>query len=370
MALRWRRRLTIVFSLLISVAAVAFFLTRLHGHWGGMARVLARADYLYMLPALLCVVLTYALRVMRWRLFLTPVRRVRYRQITDAVCIGFMANCVLPLRAGELIRPYVLSRTSGVSLGSAAGTGVGLARVYDMVGACFLLFLTLCVVPARGDVRSEPWGPYRAVTDVRVERRAEAPPWARRLREEAPWFAGFALLAMVGLVVVAARPRLALGVAEFLLRPLPAGWRHRLLTAGGQALETFNFLKSPGPVAAALGMTLLLWLCYPLSAWYVAEAFGLGLPPGAALLVQSLLTLAVVLPQGPGYIGVYQVAAMVGVQLYGVPESAAAAFATMLWLLSVVPITLVGLPLLWMQGLGLTGLLRASRQASGESPGG
>ncbi len=365
MAIRWRRHLTVAIGLLISAGAMAFFLVKLRGHWGRLGDVLVAANYLYLLPALLCLVLSYVLRVMRWHVFLAPIHAVPYGHLTSAVCIGFMSSCVLPLRAGELIRPYVLSRLSGISLGSAAGTGVGLARVYDLVGACSIIFLTLCLLPGWGEVSHRVSDAPPVAVQETTQQRAEVPPWAGRLREELPWFAGFALLAMAVLVAVAAHPPLALRTAEFVLRPLPAGWRQRLLAAGGSALEALEFLKSPGPVATALGMTLLLWFCYPLSAWYVSEAFGLGLPLAGALLVQSLVTLAVVVPQGPGFIGVYQVAAMVGVELYGVPDGEAAAFATVLWLLHMVPITLVGLALLWGKGFGLGGLVRASRRVAG-----
>ncbi len=333
----------------LSAAALAFFIQRLWGHWGEVAAAFARADYLYVVPTVGLIGVMYGTRMMRWRVFLRPLRPVPYGDIASATLIGFMSSCVLPLRAGEVIRPYVLHKKSGLSFGHAAGTAMGLERVFDLIGACFLLFLTLALAPAAAAEGSADGSGAWLLSTV---------------QQRALWFAVVTLVGLAVLTAVAFRPGLALRAAGLFLGLLPGRWRGSMEGFVRSAAESLGFLKRPARVALALLLSLGMWLCYPLSTWCLARGFSLGIPFGGILLAQVLVTVAVVMPQAAAFIGVFQVAAMMGVQLYGVPRAAAGAFATMLWAVNVVPITVVGLVVLWYEGFSLKGLARASRAAA------
>ncbi len=349
---RWKRPVMVALSLLISAAAVAFFLYRLSGNWDQVGRAFAGADYRFLVPSVAFIAGVYVLRTVRWKVFLKPVADVPAGQVGAATCIGFMSSCVLPLRAGEVIRPYVLHRLSGMSFGHAAGTAMGLERLFDLVGATFLLFLTLLLPTATGGAEATERG------TMLVE----------QLHARGLWFAAFTLLVMAALVTMAFRPSWVLGVTDFFLRVFPSPWREPLNGFMRSAVESLSFLKSPSRVVLAVALTLGIWLCFPLSTWWVARSFDLEIPFAGVLLAQVLVTVAVVVPQAPGFIGIFQVAAMAGVQLYGVPEGEAGAFATMMWAVNVFPITAVGLAVLWYEGLNLRKLAAASRAAA--EPGG
>ena len=84
-----KRALVIVAGILLSAAAVLYFVWQMGGHWGAAGQALARANYLYVIPSVGFIALMYALRVLRWRVFLNPVGKVRYSAIASATCIGF-----------------------------------------------------------------------------------------------------------------------------------------------------------------------------------------------------------------------------------------------------------------------------------------
>jgi len=333
----------------LSAAAVAFFVSKLRGNWDEFARAFARADYRYLVPAVGFLALMYALRVLRWRVFLLPIGRVPYRHIASATLIGFMSTCVLPLRPGEVIRPYVLHKRSGIRFGYAAGTAMGLERVFDLIGACFLLILALALLKARG---VDGDGEMAALLD--------------QLRQRSVWFAALAVVGLGGLVALAFAPTFMLRVAGFFLRLLPQRWQAALMGFAESVTHSMQFLRAPGRVLTALVLSLALWFCYPLSTLYLARGFALGLPFVGVLLAQVLITAAVALPQAPGFVGVFSLAAMVGVQLFGVPRGDAGAFATALWAIHVLPITVVGLAVLWWEGLSLKAL---QREATAEAEG-
>jgi uncharacterized protein (TIRG00374 family) len=69
-----------------------------------------RADYWYLLPAILIVFISHFLRVLRWRYILDPVMHLDVGSLFSSVIIGYMANTVMPAHLGEILRAYVLSR--------------------------------------------------------------------------------------------------------------------------------------------------------------------------------------------------------------------------------------------------------------------
>lgn len=71
-------------------------------------------------------------------------------------------------------------------------------------------------------------------------------------------------------------------------------------------LGSLETLRSPGAVAAAAGWTLALWAFNAIAFAMVLSAFDVAAPVGLVLVTQSVVALAVALPQAPGGIGVFE----------------------------------------------------------------
>jgi uncharacterized membrane protein YbhN (UPF0104 family) len=81
----------------------------------------------------------------------------------------------------------------------------------------------------------------------------------------------------------------------------------------------------------------LLILCVDYAAIAgLIQAFDLSLPIEAALLLWVFLAAGSALPSAPGYIGVYQVAAVWALSFYAVPAPTAVAIATVLQVITLV----------------------------------
>jgi hypothetical protein len=354
-----RKAVVLAVGLGISAVALAYFVRLMRGQWGGMGAAFASADYAYLVPAVGFIGVMYALRVLRWRLFLSRFGPVAYRHILSATMIGFMSSCVLPLRPGEVIRPYVLHRKAGVKFGHAAGSAMGLERVFDLIGVCFLLVLAWVAL----------WLHARGAGAASSAHGSKVAEFAAEVTHRGLLFAALTGLGLVCLGAVAFLPRPMLRVAEFFLRRLPAGWRRPLSSFVESIAESLGFLRGPGQVVGALGLSFAIWLCFPLSTYSLARGFGLDLPFAGALVAQVIVTAAVAVPQAPGFFGVFQVAAAKGVELFGVGKGDAGAFAMMLWAIHVIPITAVGLGFMWREGLSLGRLMAASEEEAGEGSG-
>src|SRR6478735_2005582 len=66
-------------------------------------------NYIYLIPALVLLFTGVWFRAVRWRILLKPVVEISSRDVFPIVVIGFMANNILPFRAGELARSHALS---------------------------------------------------------------------------------------------------------------------------------------------------------------------------------------------------------------------------------------------------------------------
>ena len=78
-------------------------------------------------------------------------------------------------------------------------------------------------------------------------------------------------------------------------------------------------LRSPRRFAVVLWWTLAHWLLNALAFWVGFRAAGMDLPFSAALFLQGIIAIGVAVPQAPGFFGVFEHFARIGlVGVYGV----------------------------------------------------
>ncbi len=88
--------------------------------------------------------LTFPLRAIRWRVILRDVdgQRLPWIPLWHATAVGFMANNLLPVRAGEVARAYMTHRQLPVRFTTALAS-IGVERVLDGLVLVGLMVLPL-----------------------------------------------------------------------------------------------------------------------------------------------------------------------------------------------------------------------------------
>ena len=126
----------------LGLGLVTLFLwnANLHDVWREVTR--ARIELLAL--AVGVTGLTYLLRAIRWQFLLRPIGHVGLANAFRTTVIGFAASTVLPARAGEVLRPWLLARKEGLSATSAFATVI-LERVLDTVTVLVLFAVFLLV---------------------------------------------------------------------------------------------------------------------------------------------------------------------------------------------------------------------------------
>ena len=140
-----RPRLLILVTYLVSIASLVWALR--DAQLGELRDDLASMNWGWVALAAAFNVGLYFVQAFRWQTLLRPVVRLSYWETLRAIFVGLFANEVLPLRAGEVLRCYMLSRKNEelpvtVSLSSAL-----IERIFDGIWLTASLFAVLHYLP-------------------------------------------------------------------------------------------------------------------------------------------------------------------------------------------------------------------------------
>jgi len=300
----------------------------------------------WLLAAVVGATLTFPIRTIRWRYLLRDQGAVLpFVPLWHATAIGFMANNLLPARAGEVARAYAARQLTGVRFMTAFAS-IAVERVMDglfLVGLLFVGFLA---------------GGFTQEATVR------GVPLARVATGGAVLFGGIFVIALLVVWLPDLTRRLAHRVLHALL---PERWAVRALGLVDGLLDGLTALRTPGRLAGVLVWSLVLWLVNAASFGLAFKAFGLSLPWGAALVLQGILAFGVAIPSSPGFVGVFEGATRAGLALYGVSELSSVSLAIGYHVTGFIPITVLGLWSLWRANMQLGELRRGAEAATAEA---
>jgi glycosyltransferase 2 family protein len=236
----------------------------------------------------------YSVRIWRWhRMLVSLGAPVRYRDSARAFMSGTAINNLIPLRAGDAMRVVGLARETGFPMAKILSSLV-VERLLDVSVLLMLLFATLLWLPAHA-----------------------MPGWILKSSE---WLLG---LVVVLEVCVLAGPRPAVALVERFVTPLSpriGGIVHRAATA-------FAELARPARVLELFGYSIISWGLEGLIFVAFVAAGGGAQPFAAGFTTFALGTLSTLIPSGPGFVGTFDMFAMIALQIFGMDASAAAAIA-------------------------------------------
>jgi uncharacterized protein (TIRG00374 family) len=281
-----------------------------------------RARTLPFLAAVALGTATFPLRTLRWaQLLRLDGAELPLIPLWHATAIGFMANNLLPARAGEMARAYAAGRLTGVRWSAAVGS-VAVERLLDGLVLVALLLLGMA------------WGGLARATTV----------------------GGVALTRVAMLATLVFLPAL---VAAFWMvhwpgpefraarwtfkRVLPAQWAGRMLGMLEGVLAGLDALKSPRRLALVTVWSLVLWLVSASSLWMGFVALGLDVPASGALVLQGLIAFGVAIPSSPGFFGPFEAVTRACLSRYGVTPAAAVSYAVAYHVAVFLPISALGL---------------------------
>ena len=138
-------------GIVISVALLALFVFTVDVR--RMLEVLGGANYWFTIPAVGMYLVSVYFRSLRWTVMLRHLKPVKTVRLFPVVTIGYMANNLLPMRLGELVRSYYLGEREGINKAAALMT-VLVERAFDALTLLFFVAVVALFVPVTGLVQS------------------------------------------------------------------------------------------------------------------------------------------------------------------------------------------------------------------------
>ena len=350
------RRFWIGMAISAALLALFFVTVDLRGMWDS----LRTANYWFVALGLVAYLFAVVFRTLRWQVMLRHMRPVGVRRLFPVVVVGYMANNLLPMRLGELVRSYYVGEREGISKTSALAT-IFVERVLDALTLLFFVFAISLFVPLTGLAKGfgerfgVAWPLLLAVVSV-------------------PFVALFAML-----LLFAWFPAKTRAVTTSLTTPLPQQFRGPLRNLVVMFQDGLAGIGNPRTLALLFLLSVPVWLLESVLFYCVGLSFGLnhvyanlGELAVAMVLVTALANVGSSIPSTPGGIGLFEIVAretLVLLPLASVDRSVAAGFAALVHAALLLPMIVMGQVFLWVEQTSLGRLSRGDRTNTSQGTG-
>jgi uncharacterized protein (TIRG00374 family) len=220
---------------------------------------------------------------------------------------------MLPMKLGEIVRAFLISRWTSAKLSSVVPS-ILLERLFDGIWLGVGIIITILFVPL-----------------------------PRRLVEAGDVFGVAILVAVVTVTLLALGGR----------RPSSnnSTKKERFLTLVQNISFELRIASKTRGALLAFVLSLVLLLLQGFSFWFVMRAYGLDLSFLMGLAVFIIVHLGTLVPTAPANVGSYQFFTVLGLTLFGVEKATAAGFSLVVFAVLTAPLWVIGLWALGSSGL-------------------
>jgi uncharacterized membrane protein YbhN (UPF0104 family) len=304
-----------VLALRVVAACVLLTLLVLLGRRIDWHQVGAALRHAYLPLVLLAAAVNFvnlACKAARWQVMMRPIARVGFARLYYYLIVSYAASALLPARAGEALRVYLLRRSDDVPIADTIAI-VLVEKLFEVLGMLVL------VAPL-------------------------------------PWLLPLPRWAQVSIAVIAGGGITGLLLVVLLARRMHASVRFAELARG------LACMRSPSHVALAVLLSVGSYLVDSIAVWLVLRALAIDVPWATPALVMLGANLAIAVPSTPGQLGALEAGVIAGLSIVGVPVASALAFGLVYHFMQLIPVVLVGIT-----GFGLVAQARAPLSAEAVS---
>ncbi len=331
-----KKALSFFLGLLVSVFffRMAFKNVPLHDLRASISQI----NYYYLSLAVFLVLFSCILRALRWKILLS--HGVKFSTCFHVLMTGFLLNCALPGRVGEVARPVLMAQKTKNSFPGALSS-VLLERLFDLFTLLVVFTLLISWIPIP-ETLSYTFGEYELNSALLITLAW----WMIKI-----FFVllGFVLLLFfkrtrtipgriisISIKYVSIFPeKIADILKRFLLNPLDR-FIHYFVTG-------IEVIKTPFAFIFVMGLSFGIWFVQALSFLMVARAVpGISLGFVELAFVMAVICFFIAIPSVPGYWGVWEAGGMFAMLVFDVPRSDAAGYQLINHAVQIFPVMLVG----------------------------
>ena len=248
--------------------------------------VLKKADIRLILIPTVFIFFSATLSAFKWSKI--SGNNTKFRDTFIALIIGLFINNVLPARIGEIVRGYVLSKKTGLSLTFSLST-VLIDRFFDLAGLLLIVFIFFP--------------------------KHNLPP---KVSQSLFVLVILLIVCMLTLIVMSRKKftdTLA-GIVDRIKKPFLLKLVHRLIEVG----ENIKRINSPLNMLFYVTISFLQWLGMSLALYFVTLTLGVSIKFIYIPFICALLNMGLTIPSSPGYVGVYQFLLVYILSIFDVPK--------------------------------------------------
>ena len=297
--------------------------------------------YIWMVPSMAVVIFCFLLRTLRWQLIVSTSEPFSFRDAFHPLMIGFMLNCILPARIGELARPAIIQKNQSIPFATGLAT-IAVERFFDLVFMVISLSFILSVV-RMDETISYTYKTYTLNSDT--------------LNALGAKMAIISVLLCMGIGFLCI-DRFREMMIRFVQRlPVSLSFNnkkleHHLTSYMSNPVVALIHHISSGFMLAKRPLRLVLCILITISIWgfqifsyylfqYGCPGIHLTFPEMSMVLI--IVCFFIALPSVPGYWGLWEAGGIFAMMLFGIPASQSAGFTLANHALQIIPVIIIGL---------------------------
>lgn len=317
-------------GLVISVVLLGLIIKKID--MAAFGKGLIGLNYPILIAGVLVYLLGYVVRAVRWYYLLSHAKKIRFGRLFSVMIIGFMANNILPARAGEFVRAYMLGIKESQSKSLALATVV-MERILDGLVFVLLLIIVWLLFPL--------------------------PEWIKQAGIFSTAIFGCAILFMFWLHSYSFH---ALELFRKGFFWLPQKLLDKILHLLKYFIEGLQVLQSKRDFLMVCLLSLITW-GIELGMYYLTIlSFGINLPFYGIVLLMVMVNLCIMIPSAPAYIGVFQVAVLgVLCKYFGLEYNLSLSVSVVLHGIIVIPVTILGFIFMARENISIFGIIKLNK---------
>lgn len=344
-------------GLLGSAAFLGIFFFAIIDDFDQVLDVFASANYIYAIPSLAFYTLALWFRTARWRYLLKPFTGESTRRaLFPVVVVGYMANNLIPLRIGELMRAYYLSLRESISAMAGFGT-VALERASDVIALLLLVAIT-AVAGAIGFQTTVSGVADQVPGGVTVLAIGALLPFA-------------AVFAVVAYVVITS-PESVRRIIVGMLFMIPPRIRVKIINLAMNLIEGLTVIRTWQGLLKVIALSIPVWIAEITMYYVIALGFDIRSEfssqiefIAAIVAFGAAANLAGILPSSAGSLGPFELLGAAALTTLGIDGDVAAAYALTVHVVLWGPVTIAGAVLLFLDRTSFVNLARGARSVRG-----
>jgi glycosyltransferase 2 family protein len=334
----------------VVIAVGALYFTLRNVSMGELITSFKDIDLIYILPSIVLTLLSYMTRAYRWQILLRPFKVIPIRGIYAPLMIGFMGN-ILPARAGEFLRAYLIGKKHGITFAGAFSTII-VERLFDLI---ILLMLFVWVFVVKVDM----FDPQLTFSGISVQSMLAG-------------FGKFCAILVSGLLsfmfLLVYKEKWVKSCIGWFAKLLPDKWKEKIFFMVEEFALGCKIVKDPSALAkiiffSALTWALLITVYYPLYFAFDLQDKSLE----SLLLLTVMVSVLITILPTPGFLGSFNAGVFISLhEIRGEAEVTAVSFGMVAWAVGFILLIGVGLFFVFKDHMSVQSLMNVEEEAEAE----